>query len=148
MNFHGNYTGTVKLESGIEDSLYKGLKESSSKNGMYYLRSKDLLTSNSACLLLRSNLAHSIAVTIDQERGSLESLTVFPDGIYDAGIDLLDCTDFDAAKPSKIKTQVVVTTVQELPSPDTVSYLQRLEEEKRARQHGAAQDNRSFLAKY
>ena len=33
-------------------------------------------------------------------------------------------------------------------SPDVVSYLSKLEEEKRARQHGAAQDNRSFIAKY
>ena len=33
-------------------------------------------------------------------------------------------------------------------SPDTVSYLQRMEEERRARQQGATQDNRSFLQKY
>lgn len=33
-------------------------------------------------------------------------------------------------------------------SPDITTFLQRAEEEKRARQHGAAQDNRSFFAKY
>ena len=33
-------------------------------------------------------------------------------------------------------------------SPDTATYLQRMEDEKKARQHGATQDNRSFLAKY
>jgi hypothetical protein len=33
-------------------------------------------------------------------------------------------------------------------SPDIATYLNRIEEEKRARQHGAGQDNRSFIAKY
>ena len=33
-------------------------------------------------------------------------------------------------------------------SPDTATYLRRIEEEKRARQQGATQDNRSFLQKY
>jgi hypothetical protein len=32
--------------------------------------------------------------------------------------------------------------------PDTTSYLQRLEEERKVRQQGATQDNRSFLQKY
>ena len=46
--------------------------------------------------------------------------------------------------------QVVVVVSQEetLPQPDVQSYLEKVEREKRARQHGAEGDNRSFLAKY
>ena len=85
---------------------------------------------------------------MDQERGSVESLTLFPNEIYDAPISALDCSEFVPEGSPKPTAKVTVTSVQELPAPDTVAYLQRLEEEKRSRQHGAAQDNRSFLAKY
>ena len=159
----GNYTGSVKVDSGLDNVLFDGLKSSAKNGRLYYLKAGDLLTSNSPvsfylnfshyiasfqCLFLRSNLAHSIAVTVDQERGSVESLTLFPNGIYDAPAPALDCSDFVPEGTPKLSTKVTVTSVQELPAPDTVAYLQRLEEEKRARQHGATQDNRSFLAKY
>ncbi|KAE9554117.1 hypothetical protein FO519_002654 [Halicephalobus sp. NKZ332] len=144
----GNYTGSIKPNSGLDTVLLDGLKDSAKNGGLYYLRSGDLLTSNFPCLFLRSNLAHSVAVTVDQERGSVESLTLFPQGIYDAPASDSDCSDFTAEGTPKLTAKVTVTSVQELPSPDTVTYLQKIEDEKRSRQHGAAQDNRSFLAKY
>lgn len=33
-------------------------------------------------------------------------------------------------------------------SPDTESYIQKMEKERQARQHGAQQDNRSWFQKY
>jgi hypothetical protein len=80
--------------------------------------------------------------------GVVESLTVFPDGLYDAeGIDGKCIVDSIDSSP-RLSGTVEVTIVQELPAPETTAYLQRMEEEKRNRQHGAATDNRSFIAKY
>ena len=43
----GNYTGSVKLNSGLDSVLFDGLKASAKSGRSYYLRTGDLLTSNS-----------------------------------------------------------------------------------------------------
>uniref|UniRef100_A0AC34F312 ER membrane protein complex subunit 10 n=1 Tax=Panagrolaimus sp. ES5 TaxID=591445 RepID=A0AC34F312_9BILA len=146
----GNYTGNVKFDSSISQSLFSQLrtKTDSSPHSLYYLKSGDLLSSNAACYMLKANLAHRIAITIDQENGVVESMTVFPDGLYDAEAIGEKCTVDSRESSPRLSGTVEITTVKELPAPETTAYLQRMEEEKRNRQHGAATDNRSFLAKY
>ena len=47
-----------------------------------------------------------------------------------------------------IKTKVVVQQMESGPQPDTAPFVQKLEEEKLAKQRGDVPDNRSFFAKY
>uniref|UniRef100_A0A7E4VNJ6 ER membrane protein complex subunit 10 n=1 Tax=Panagrellus redivivus TaxID=6233 RepID=A0A7E4VNJ6_PANRE len=148
----GNFTGSIEPTKNLGETLATKLKEAVKQNpkALYYIQAGPLLTSNSACALLKANLAHDFAVTIDHEHGDFLSITIYPRGIYDASAEDFDCSTegtFEAYKP-RLVSNVIVTSVKELPSPETAAYLQRIEEEKRARQHGAAQDNRGFLAKY
>uniref|UniRef100_A0A914Y950 ER membrane protein complex subunit 10 n=1 Tax=Panagrolaimus superbus TaxID=310955 RepID=A0A914Y950_9BILA len=146
----GNYTGNVKFDSSISQSLYDKIRSKAelSPNSLYYVKSGDLLSSNAACYMLQVNLAHRIAVTIDQENGVVESLTVFPDGLYDIEPIGEKCVVYSRESSPRLTSTVEITSVKELPVPETTAYLQRMEDEKRNRQHGAATDNRSFLAKY
>lgn len=145
----GNYTGVFRPKTSVTKGLKQALLDVSKKpDEFYYVKADNLRTFNYPCLLLRSNLAHTFALTIDTERRQIYSLTVFPQGIYDAGKDQFECDGIEVGKDAQVSGNVVITKVGELPTPDTASYLQRLEDEKRARQHGASQDNRSFLAKY
>ncbi|KAI6191175.1 ER membrane protein complex subunit 10 [Aphelenchoides bicaudatus] len=144
----GNYTGRFEANSGVNvNKIYSSLAQQKS-NVLYSVRSGDVFSSNEACLMLLADLNHEFALTIDSVRQKLLSLTVYPAGVYDVGNEVCSQDGLKDKKPSKINGNVVVTNVRELPSPDIATYLQRIEEEKRARQHGASQDNRSFFAKY
>ena len=46
------------------------------------------------------------------------------------------------------KSRVVVQHMESGPSPDTASFVQKIEEEKLAKERGETKDNRSFFAKY
>ena len=48
---------------------------------------------------------------------------------------------------SGFKSKVYVQQMESGPSPDTASFIQRVEEEKLAKQRGDTKDNRSFFAK-
>ncbi len=52
-----------------------------------------------------------------------------------------------AASPSAFKTKVLVQHMEAGPQPDTASFIQKLEQDKMAKQRGETKDNRSFLAK-
>ena len=49
--------------------------------------------------------------------------------------------------PSGFKTKVLVQHMEAGPQPDTASFIQKLEQDKLAKQRGETKDNRSFLAK-
>lgn len=51
---------------------------------------------------------------------------------------------------AKVKSLISIYQLEfaSIYSPDTASFVQKMEREKRAKQHGADADNRSFLAKY
>ena len=48
---------------------------------------------------------------------------------------------------SGFKSKVYVQHMESGPSPDTASFIQRIEEDKLAKQRGDTKDNRSFFAK-
>ncbi|KJH41913.1 chloride transporter, ClC family [Dictyocaulus viviparus] len=153
-SFDGNYTGIFRA---ISDSrLGEHMKNNPSSTYRVFARSstnpKDqLMSSTKTCLLLQSNLFHFFWITIDAERQLVLSLTVFPDIVATGGAPLdsaLNCSKrsfqiFD--KPSAV---VNVSSKGTLPTPDTQLFVQIMERERRARQHGAETDDRSFLGKY
>ena len=49
---------------------------------------------------------------------------------------------------SSFNSKVVVQHMETGPSPDTASFIQKMEEEKLAKERGDTKDNRSFFAKY
>ena len=51
------------------------------------------------------------------------------------------------SQPSGFKTKVLVQHMEAGPQPDTASFIQKLEQDKLAKQRGETKDNRSFLAK-
>ncbi|KAI6205932.1 Chloride channel protein [Aphelenchoides besseyi] len=142
MQSDGNYTGFFQADSSVETSKLYSKLISADPHAFYSVRSGDV------CLIARAQLQHEFALTLDSTRQKLISLTVYPKGIYDAGVEECSFDDLKSRKPTKVSGNVVVTNIGELPSPEVATYLQRIEEEKRSRQHGAAQDNRSFFAKY
>ena len=48
---------------------------------------------------------------------------------------------------SGFKTKVLVQHMEAGPQPDTASFIQKMEQDKMAKQRGETTDNRSFLAK-
>lgn len=48
---------------------------------------------------------------------------------------------------SGFKTKVLVQHMEVGPQPDTASFIQKMEQDKLAKQRGETKDNRSFLAK-
>jgi len=48
---------------------------------------------------------------------------------------------------SGFKTKVLVQQMETGPQPDTASFIQKMEQDKLAKQRGETKDNRSFLAK-
>lgn len=112
------------------------------------------------CLFLHSNLFHVFWLSISQEKQQLHTLTIFPDTVAWRS-DTEDGKYHSEAKLCKDRSANVLQSTQGtpkgvchvvgesvLPTPDTAAFVQKMEREKRAKQHGADADNRSFLAKY
>uniref|UniRef100_A0A1I7Y2M3 ER membrane protein complex subunit 10 n=1 Tax=Steinernema glaseri TaxID=37863 RepID=A0A1I7Y2M3_9BILA len=145
----GNFTGRFRAANGITAQLTEKLVEAAKNpQSIYRIRSGNVFSFNEPCLLLRSNLAHLFHVSIDPQKQSIFSISVFPDGLYEAGADYANCQGVELAPDARFTANVRVLKSGELPTPDTVSYLQKMERERQNRQHGAQQDNRSFIAKY
>ncbi|CAI2352809.1 unnamed protein product [Caenorhabditis sp. 36 PRJEB53466] len=164
-SFDGNYTGTFKP---AQDKTF-GQKLFEAKESAYSVRAKSstqpgesFLTTSDSCLFLHSNLFHVFWVAISQEKQRLLTISVFPDPVawhkdenlkYNSRAETCEAraggapltVDLENGTPKGVVQVLGQTT---LPSPDTASFVAKLEREKRAKQHGADADNRSFLAKY
>ncbi|CAA21610.1 ER membrane protein complex subunit 10 [Caenorhabditis elegans] len=161
--FDGNYTGTFKpaQEQNFGQKLFEA------QNGVYSVRARsstqpgqNFLTTSDPCLFLHSNLFHVFWLSISQEKQQLHTLTIFPDTVAWRS-DTEDGKYHSEAKLCKDRSANVLQSTQGtpkgvchvvgesvLPTPDTAAFVQKMEREKRAKQHGADADNRSFLAKY
>ncbi|KAL3990614.1 hypothetical protein ACH3XW_32505 [Acanthocheilonema viteae] len=146
-----NYT--ARFQSSVNPSKWKNDLLQAAKNGWTY-RVKahsdkgDVQGYNEPCLMLGANGAHHFRILLEPDRQDLQSLAVFPENLFSVGTNYHFCETNSFAEDSKIRGSVVVNTVNELPLPDTVSYIRKMEKERQARQHGAQQDNRSFIQKY
>uniref|UniRef100_A0A8R1TQQ9 ER membrane protein complex subunit 10 n=1 Tax=Onchocerca volvulus TaxID=6282 RepID=A0A8R1TQQ9_ONCVO len=149
--FDNNYT--AHFQSSVNPSKWQNDLLQAAKNGwIYRVRAdsdKEVVQGyNEPCLMLQTNGAHHFRLLLDPDHQNLQSLAVFPENLYSVGTNYHSCETELFVKDSKINGSVVVNTINELPLPDTVSYIQKMEKERQARQHGAQQDNRSFIQKY
>ncbi|KAL3110219.1 hypothetical protein niasHT_015822 [Heterodera trifolii] len=131
----GNYTGKFTSERPLAD-LLKSLTDAAAnpKDVNYKMRVGNAFSLNSLKAFSHSNFGHLIELTIDQMSRKVLSVTHYP--------------NHNKSPIGELQIDVRVKQIREISGPETTSYLQRIEEEKRARQHGATQDNRSFLQKY
>uniref|UniRef100_A0A0R3S1U7 ER membrane protein complex subunit 10 n=1 Tax=Elaeophora elaphi TaxID=1147741 RepID=A0A0R3S1U7_9BILA len=149
--FDNNFT--ARFQSSVNPSKWQSDLLQAAKNGWTY-RVKansdkgDVQGYNEPCLMLQANGAHHFRVLLDPDRQNLQSLAVFPENLFSVGTNYHSCEANSFTEESKIKGSVVVNTINELPLPDAVSYIRKMEKERQARQHGAQQDNRSFIQKY
>ncbi|GMT04116.1 hypothetical protein PENTCL1PPCAC_26290, partial [Pristionchus entomophagus] len=147
-SIEGNYSGSFKAHS---DANQLGRQLTDKKTSLYQIRSvstanpnKHVYSSAKPCLILRSHLMHELFITISPRTRSLLSATLFPDPLFLS-------KDEECPEPSlsdSAHATVVVATETAMSGPDTQSYLDKMDKEKKQRQHGAESDNRSFLAKY
>ncbi|ETN75278.1 hypothetical protein NECAME_00689 [Necator americanus] len=110
-----------------------------------------LMSTSKTCLLLQSNLFHVFWLSIDGERQLVHSVTIFPDPLATGNTPLdssVVCSPQMVSNSAQPNAVVYVVTKGVLPTPDTQLFVQMMERERRARQHGAEADDRSFLAKY
>uniref|UniRef100_A0A1I7XVE2 ER membrane protein complex subunit 10 n=1 Tax=Heterorhabditis bacteriophora TaxID=37862 RepID=A0A1I7XVE2_HETBA len=171
-SYEGNYTGSFrpvlgsnlgrKLSEG-SDNIYRIQAKSSTQPDIelisyskpvccFFQFSSLVLTSLLTflqCLLLQSKLFHLFWISIDADRQLVHSVTVFPDWVSANNTPDITYNCVNHAPVSGEPNAVVhVSTKAILPSPDTQAFVLKMEKERKARQHGAEQDNRSFLTKY
>ncbi|VDO35612.1 unnamed protein product [Brugia timori] len=165
--FDSNYT--AYFQSSVNPNKWQSDLLRATKNGWIYRVRADndkenVQGYNEPCLMLQANGAHHFRVLLDPDRQNLQSLAVFPENLFYVGTNYHFCETNSFAEESKIRGSVVVNTINELPlakrqffemctlmvslRPDTISYIRKMEKERQARQHGAQQDNRSFIQKY
>lgn len=138
-------TGNVLIsQPPLNDEFWKKLKESSKSDVLYRLKSVVRTSKGKEIsfysFLKVSTLIHSghailIVASLDQN-GAVIGIKAYPD------IKRL------ASRHSNFNTSISFKVVEQGPSPDTASYILKLEREREAKERGATQDNRSFLAKY
>ncbi|GFT54463.1 ER membrane protein complex subunit 10 [Nephila pilipes] len=94
-----------------------------------------------ACAIYESGLSDTLTLTLDQS-GS-------PIGIAISALPpYCTATNVPDVKLLNFNTSVNIVTLANAPIPDTLTYIQRLEQEKAEKARGEQGDNRSFLAKY
>jgi len=129
------------MESGDEDVMDR-LKELCESDSMYMLRvtSEDggvpsrTETATHACNLVESGMRDVFTVHLDW-RNKVVGVSVTP----------------GEASPSQglgFRSKVQVQHMEPGPQPDTAAFIQRMEQEKLAKERGETKDNRSFFAKY
>ncbi|KAL9955755.1 hypothetical protein ACROYT_G037124 [Oculina patagonica] len=149
-------TGVFSQQEVLSFEDIDSLKELASNNGYYKIRlqpksaeSSDGLDSRvttfvKACALFTSRLTETITLSVDSSGHLYGVGLIVPDGGCQGNTLNLDV----ASLPSNFNTSVVVMLQGTGQLPDTQTYIQKLEKEKRDKAAGQTQDNRSFLAKY
>lgn len=153
-------TADLKIEQKpLNDLEKKKLKALAEQDKFYRLKlvvagsdgeKKTFLTSSKACTFLQSYLNDELIISFDHLSAVLgisHRPVLLPDqelkGTCDNFSDLELKNGF-----GDFYTTVNFKLIESAPSPDTASFVQKIEKEREAREKGETKDNRSFLAKY
>uniref|UniRef100_A0AC35TTC8 ER membrane protein complex subunit 10 n=1 Tax=Rhabditophanes sp. KR3021 TaxID=114890 RepID=A0AC35TTC8_9BILA len=119
---------------------------------LYYLSFDDstFITSLPLCLISDSNLAHKIDIVIGKDENNIASITLHPYSLVEASINGTCVDSHGVSKDFKNEAEFVIEVVRpnQIPPPDTLTFLTRIEKEQKARQAGGDADNRGFFQKY
>nr|SVE75529.1 EOG090X0JXR [Daphnia dolichocephala] len=147
INVRSLKSGSVSIQ---QDSSYdwKDYKEAAEANEFYHLEAlvkyngieRTFLTSTKACLLFESRLADIITIYVDL-LGNIFGVSVgIPHNQHCVGT----VPEFEP----NFNTTVLISYMEHGPVPDVAMFIQKVEQEKVAKQSGDTKDNRSFIAKY
>lgn len=145
-------TGTaVVQQKPLTQSDRVKLRDLSATNEFYQLKSIVTLADGSeitflstvkACMLVESELNDILSVSLDYSgRVIAITLAVASTSTCEGAVVPID-------KLKEFSTSVFVRHTENGPTPDTATYIQKLEREREAKERGDVKDNRSFLAKY
>lgn len=129
------------------------LKQLAEKNQFYRLKAvvagqdgqqQTFLTSSRACALFKSQLMDIISIHTDHAGAVI--------GVHQSvSSSQTDCSSISQLELDAIEdfnTDVIVKQIENAPVPDTASFLNKMEQERLARERGETKDNRGFFAKY
>lgn len=104
---------------------------------------KDITVSTfaKACAMVESKLQDTFNVYLDHN-AHVVGVSISPNENLCYGSQLTD------SKLAHFRSKMYFFAPENGPVPDTLSYIQKIEREKEAREKGGPKDNRSFLAKY
>ncbi|XP_055316822.1 ER membrane protein complex subunit 10 [Sitodiplosis mosellana] len=146
----GSFQLTQQHLSSSERNMFKELAE---ENKFYRLKAivthsngakSTFLTSSKACAFANSQLNDILWVSVDYAANVLGiQHTVLGSGGSCSGDSTIDK---DALE--EFNTDVLVKRSELGQVPDTASFIQKLEREREARDHGEVKDHRGFFAKY
>ncbi|KAB0802770.1 hypothetical protein PPYR_04956 [Photinus pyralis] len=145
-------TGTsVVQQKPLAQSDKVKLRDLAATNKFYQLKSIVTLADGSqvsflstvkACMLVESELNDILSVSLDYSgRVITVTLAVPSTSTCEGAVVPID-------KLKEFSTNVFVRHTENGPSPDTATYIHKLEREREAKERGDVKDNRSFLAKY
>jgi len=133
---------TMDSEDMDGNMLLSHLRDLCSTDSMYLLRISsdegEVRTATHACNLADSGLRDVFTVHLDW-RNKVVGVSILP-GESTGGSTSTSDIGF--------RTKVLMQHMEPGPQPDTAAFIQRVEQEKLAKERGETKDNRSFLAKY
>jgi len=147
VTIHSLRSGAVSIQQeDLTEAEKNSLEELCDQDALYLVRavsnSGEALASyrsaHHACNLVDTGLSDLFTIQLDW-RHKLVSIHLSTPSLQNK-VPLTTLAGF--------KSKVYVQHMESGPSPDTASFIQRIEEEKLAKQRGDTKDNRSFFAKY
>nr|CAG4646729.1 EOG090X0JXR [Macrothrix elegans] len=150
INIRSLRSGTIGSSSIQQDFpfTYEQLKAAAEADEFYHLEAvvkyngveKTFLTSTKACLLLESQLSDILTIHVDLQ-GNIYGISIAASNIQKCSGEV---TPFEPI----FNSSVLLSYMEVGPIPDVAMYIQKLEQEKLAKERGETKDNRSFIAKY
>nr|CAG4649856.1 EOG090X0JXR [Scapholeberis mucronata]SVE94016.1 EOG090X0JXR [Scapholeberis mucronata] len=147
INVRSLKSGLVNI---VQDSSFttQDFKEAAEANEFYHLEAvvryngveRTFLTSTKACLLYESQLSDIITIHVDL-MGNIYGVSL-------ASPHNQQCTGSVVDFEPEFNTTVLISYMEHGPVPDVAMYVQKIEQEKVAKERGETKDNRSFIAKY
>nr|CAG4636687.1 EOG090X0JXR [Eubosmina coregoni]SVE70196.1 EOG090X0JXR [Eubosmina coregoni] len=139
-------SGSLNIQQDSSFEL-KDIKAAVDANEFYHLEAlvkhngmeRTFLTSTKACLIYESQLSDIITISVDL-LGNIYGVSIATSHNRCAGLEL----DFEP----NFNTTVLISYMEHGPVPDVAMYVQKIEQEKVAKERGETKDNRSFIAKY
>nr|CAG4643644.1 EOG090X0JXR [Ilyocryptus agilis] len=147
INIRSLKSGSVTIQQDSSTLEYKDFKAAAKVGEFYHLQAtvkyngieRQFLTSTKACLLFESRLSDIITVHVDL-LGNIYGISL--------ATSQSQCGQEIPEFEPNFNTTVLISYMEHGPIPDVAMYVQKMEQEKIAKERGETKDNRSFIAKY
>nr|CAG4641374.1 EOG090X0JXR [Eulimnadia texana] len=148
INIRSLRTGQSQVTSDpLSDDDIQALKDAAETGQFYRIKAdvhsqdqhRTFISSTKACLVYGSSLSDIITVSLDIS-GNIVGVSIAARDTH--------CIIQDVEVPKTFNTTVLISHTEPGPVPDVGLYVQRMEQEKLAKERGETKDNRSFFAKY